>query len=397
MSANVSTKLVHLVSSGPHQWWHHTPLCVFGGSCDLSELTNVRSLLPELAQTGFEALSVEPDSTVWSDSPIELQAFIDAVHRAGIKVIIRCAIDDSLLCGDGVEHSPTDIVDRLSHVVSCGADGVDIGLLDAPGPRRTALGEQRLSELISMLHTEIADRDAHAILIAETLSADVHDIDFHLQEHWFHHLRDGALLFSPWEASQIRQRVTTVLQHRDALGHIANWHWSFPADIHEEAARASFLPWCQEDTEERRSALAIFALALPGSVSVLFRHMGGRIVDSGTGRRRVWAADHQARHESVVMGTALRIRERRSMGTGSLAWVDNLPWAHEGISVHLCAGVTVVLNTSDQPVVVPPEHSLLLTSDRHAQLPANGTVVQPGVCAWFETARVRPPEVSFTD
>lgn len=383
------------MSPGPHQWWHHVPVCAFGGACGEVELENIRALIIDLARTGFRAICVEPTPDVLGDEGRVLSDFIASIHRAGLKVIVRIPLDPSALLGRPCASAP--LVAAAGAALACGADGIDIGVVDAPGPTRTSEGDGRLSQMIKDLHTDIALSHPQAILTAETLSADVALIDHHLTEHWFHHLRDGALLFAQWDGQDLRRRVTAVLQHRDALGHVANWHWSYSQDVHEEAARASYLPWRQEHAAMRGSALALFSLSLPGSASVLFRHMGGRIVDSGGQKRRVWQADRQASAEAAAMRTVLRVREERAMGTGSLAWVDNLPWAHAGVSVHLSGGVTVVLNMSDAPVCVPAQHVLLVSSDPEVEVSAAGTVVEPNSCAWFDTARVRPETVTFGD
>lgn len=369
------------------------PVCQFGGECTAGELSNIRSLLIDLARTGFRALSLTVHSELVDGSSWALRDFIASAHRSGMKVLVRLALPGALLCSDGCDAD--EVVQRVNHALSCGADGIDIDVLDAPGPGRTELGQQRLSQFIHLLHAEIADQNPQAILTAETLSSDVRDIDFHLQEHWFHHLRDGALLFSTWDDQDLRRRVTSVLQHRDALGHVANWHCSYSSNRYDEAVRTSYLPWRQEFADQRPAALTLFALSLPGSASILFRHMGGRVVTSAGKQRRIWSADLASSREATMMRSALRVREEHAMGTGSLAWVDNLPWAHQGVSVHMSAGVTVVLNTSVEDVVVPGEHVLLVSSDPYAEFDPAGTVVVPNSCAWFDTARVKAPTINF--
>jgi alpha-glucosidase len=92
------------------------------------------------------------------------------------------------------------------------------------------------------------------------------------------------------------------------------------------------------------------------------------------------------------------VRAERLMGTGSLAFVDGLPWAPPEVAVHICAGVMVVLNTSDAPVLVPAEHRLLLCSDASVAAAADEpTRIDPDACAWFDTARVQPAPVEVHD
>jgi hypothetical protein len=160
--------------------------------------------------------------------------------------------------------------------------------------------------------------------------------------------------------------------------------------------------WQVDASPDRRAAMALYELSVPGAVYVPFEHLAGRLQPIGEGRaHRTWAAGERASLEARTLGIALRLRNERAMGSGSFAFVDHLEWTHPGVGVHVCAGTMVVLNTSDAPVEVPAEHRFLVSSHVTDQAAPHAAgvprMVPPETCAWFDTARIQPAPFEHTD
>lgn len=390
------------MATGPHQWWHHAALCDLEGSHDLPQIENLKSLILDLSRVGFRGVALRPTMNVLLDDSELLSSFITLLHRAGLKVLIHIPLSSAQLHGEGALSHNDATITQLRAAIKAGADGIDISLLDPPGYSRSTAEELNVTALIQSLHVELADANPDAILVAETLDEDRQTIRYHLQEHWFHHLRDHSLIQASWDSTQIRERVTLALTERAPLGQVTAWHWAQTRQVADDSQPLTYDDtqagaWGSYSDEGRCAAMALFSLSLPGAAYLPFSHMGGRLVSSSGMVRRIWAAHKTAANEARILADALRIREERAMGTGSLAWVDNLPWCSGGVSVHMSAGIMVVLNTSDTAVCVPGEHRLLVASDPAAEYSPAGTEVPMNACAWFDTARVRPVAVMFND
>lgn len=390
------------MSTGPHQWWHHTVVCDFAGSNGPSEIQNMKSLVYNIVRMGFRAVALRPDDSLYDGDAAILRDLFSSLHRQGIKVIVRMPLDGAQLTGQGSLAHNDATIRRLRCAVEAGADGIDINVLDAPHGLRDSHEELNLTALIQSLQVELADVNPHAILIAESRCEDSQQVHHHIEEHWFHHLRDNALMYAGWSAASLRERVTAAFKQRDPLGHIAAWSWSMLQHrVHTEepvtAVPAPCESWDKDDVYPRQGAMALFMLSLPGACYLPFALMGGRVVRSAGMWRRLWGAEKDSAAEARILRTALRLREERAMATGSFAWVDNLAWAGADVSVHVTAGMTVVLNTSDVDVIVPAEHHCVVFSAGEPSVDEDGTLLPPNTCAWFDTARIRPAAVSFDD
>lgn len=406
----VTTTLIHRSAHAPVQWWHQSVVCDFVGVAHSAELENIKSLVIDLARVGFRAIAIRPAAAFLRASSPELSDLCATAHRAGVKVLLRIPLPTALTeLNEESSASPltnadeaTPLCTQVGVAISAGADGIDLALLDSA--RAVVPQEQRehLAALIRRVQSELADVNSSAILCAESMSDDEHTLVYHLEEEWLHHLRDRALLDASWRATTLRDNVERALAQRDYLGHVAAWHWSRtrhvekPGDVFDMQGIPES-SWEYGSHPERRTAMNLFALSLPGAAYIPFAFMGGRLVASSNMLRRVWEGDRDSATEARTLREVLRVREERAMGTGSLAWVDGLAWAHEGVNVHLSAGVLVVLNTSDQAVEVPAEHRLLVCSTPVAAAERRPTTLPGNSCAWFETAKIQRRPVSFND
>jgi alpha-glucosidase len=411
----VTTLLVHRVHRGDAPWWSHAVVCDVAGSVDDAEMAEVSGLLLDISRAGFSAILIRPARSDIALDGSALAGFTTRAHRAGLKVLVR--LSGARVPGDpedaggaftDLEDGVSTLVVRARAALKAGADGIDLGIIDEGGPARDEADAGRFTHLVRILHAELADFDPMPILTAEALLGDEPAFRRHLEEDWFHHLRDDALVTAPWEAGALRRRVRSSLSERDRLGQVAAWHWSHTRVVHD-SVHVPEGSWEYGSSEARRTAMALYSLTLPGAAYVPFCHLGGRThalpcASSAPGAReadryhRTWGASPQAAGEARLLARATRVRAERLMGTGSLAFVDGLPWAPPEVAVHICAGVMVVLNTSDAPVLVPAEHRLLLCSDASAAAAADEpTRIGPDACAWFDTARVQPAPVEVHD
>lgn len=372
--------------------------CDIGGGVTDEDLEVIEKLSFDFARVGFTAVAVRPAHADIAVDGSRLASFIERVHRTGVKVIVRLSGARVPGSSEGAfvnfEQDVSSLVVRTRAALKAGADGIDLGIIredDQSGDDQA----QRFTQLIHILQAELADFDRMPILAAESSITTPHALSRHLEEDWFHHLRDDALVTCPWDINQLRARIERTLSKRSNLGHVSAWQWSHcPTDNRPVSPVPA--SWEEGASQWRRNAMALVALSLPGAAYTPFDRLAGRRNFEASGGPHVeWESSDNARLERDMLTRALRIRVERSMGSGSLAYVDNLGWVDDGVGVHLCAGVMVVTNTSDSPVEVPAEHVLLLDSTgRVSDEPNQPTVVGPDQCAWFEAALVQAPPVS---
>ncbi len=391
----MTTTLVHRIQRGPLPWWRSCVVADFVGGVGPTEFPDIDDLLPVLLDAGFTAISLRPSHTDIVAAPETLTRTVARAHDLGMKVLVRLA-GAGLPLGSrdttAFEGDRAALVVRTRAALKCGADGIDLGLLDTA---RTPEERARSSRLIQILHAELADFDPAPILAARSTSTDDEAFRRHLEEDWFHHLRDEALLTVAWDAQALAEAITATYARRDPLGQVAAWHWSHARGLGDEDLIA---PGSWEDGAggHRRAAMALVGLSLPGVAYVPFGQLGGHLWEDGHGGfHRTWAGDENSRAGASVLAQALRLRAARGIPQGSLALVTSLPWAHPGVEVHVANGVMVVVNTSDTPVEVPAEHTLLLRSDALGTPEGSPTVLPGDTSAWFDTARVTPVPMTF--
>lgn len=391
----MTTTLVHRIQRGPLPWWHNCAVADFVGGVGPTEFPDIDALLPALVDAGFTAVSLRPSHTDIVAAPSLLAHTVAGAHDLGLRVLVRLAGTGLPLGARGtanLEGEGAGLVVRARAALKCGADGIDLGLLDAA---RTPEELDRSSRLIQILHAELADFDPSPILAARASTADAEAFRRHLEEDWFHHLRDEALLACPWDADALAHAIGATYSRRDPLGQVPAWHWSHSRGFGDEIVITPG-SWEEGATPRRRAAMALVGLSLPGVAYVPFGQLGGHLWEDGHGGfHRSWAGDEDSSTGVSVLVQALRLRRARALPQGSLAFVTSLPWAHPGVGVHVANGVMVVVNTSGSPVEVPAEHALLLRSDALGTPAGSPTVLPPDTTAWFETARVTPVPLSF--
>lgn len=400
LTGEIVTRLIHRSTRLPSPWWHSTtvlaPKALFSPETAGIILDEARFAV----SLGFESILVEPGSAdvlVRPDSG--LGAFVEALHSLGLRVVLRVPSDT--LSSLGVRALDMDdrtsaLLARTRGAIAAGADGIDLGVCqeeESSSPIRAALARQRFATLVRLVEAEAASSDSQPIVTARIADADPERIRHHLEEYWFHHLRDDSLRDAGWSAEAIRQALVSSLAERDPLGAVMPWSFDvsrsallrgpgsgigsqgWEPGLGAEAAQAG----SPEDEGEtaRERALFCFAASLPGVVHAVCR---GEKHDDGIGR---------GASPDAAVERALRLRSERGLGTGNLGLVDGCEWAHTGASVHVNGSVMVVLNTSAEEVVVPSEYSPLLSSSA-VEGGGGPTPVPPECCAWFEMPVIRP-------
>ncbi|QPK81765.1 hypothetical protein G7Y41_02725 [Schaalia sp. ZJ405] len=366
---SVLTSMIHRITRGPVQWWHTAVIGVLSDKCDESTLGILSEQAEALGRIGFDAVVVEPSHSgvVW-DSSSSLSSFISRAHDFGLRVIVRLAgVSFRFLATSDFsnEDDITTLIGRVRASLEAGADGIDLGILGLNDASLTAqqqtAGHARLTRLTGVLLAEIEAANSSAILVASTGYTDADMLRTALEDNWFHHLRDSVCSSTPWDADRIIAAIRASLRPRDPIGAITPWSWTSSTEMNEDEA-------------DLASSRQLLSLALPGAS---YNSETARAIEEG---------------DSGPIPEALRIRRERRMGAGSLGIVTGLPWACHGVVVLICAGVTIVVNTSGQTVDVPREHALLVSSQPAGLGRAGATLLPANSCAWFETAPVRPPK-----
>ena len=399
----VRTTIVHRPHRGTTPWWHSSVVCDVTSRVDADQLCDVEALTLPLARAGVNAVLIRPQaSLVWGASP-RLAPFVQAMHRVGVKVLVHLPGATSTHSLDPTEGLTT-FLGRLRACVDAGVDGIDVGAIAADAQLADSDAHERFAHLIRVVMSEVSLADTVPIVTAALPQSTPDVVRRHLEEEWFHHLRDSSVEHSPWDSALLAERIATAFEARDPLGHVPAWTYSrahavedsYAAALADASWGAVGDRWESDANTDRRRAMLLFSLSLPGAVYLPFgdvgryeavppeRHLPARV-------RRLWR--DEADPGLALVTRALRVRSEHGMGAASVAQVRGLPWAHSGVSVHMTGAVMVVLNTSDRAVEVPAEHRFLVGSSPVEHEAGQPVGVLPQSCAWFETARVRPPVV----
>lgn len=395
------TRQIHRADTGPADWWDGLAVLDLPGALHAPDLAELKGLFGEIRDMGFDAVLLRLATQKSKDLQESVARAVDDAHEAGLRLLVRIGPDQFVVDpGDtppflGLEENRETLLTRTRALVSAGADGVDLGMIDdaAHLPDR-ADRAQTFSETINLQLAELAETERTVILSGEAATADPEFFAHHLSEDWFHHLRDDSLIEAPWDVKEIRERVTRSYAMRDALGRTAVWRPAL-APKRKDSARqrvAGAGSWSEHGSRRRASALMMFAGSLPGALYLPFAHVGGRIKVKNSKHPRVFlklGSGARAGHQRDLATRMLDLREQRNIPSSTLAFVENLSWAPPGVSVHLSGSMLVVLNASESPVVVPAHHVPLLYSDGFVRSTEAGTSLLPETCAWFETARPR--------
>ncbi|EJN86299.1 hypothetical protein HMPREF1129_0463, partial [Actinomyces naeslundii str. Howell 279] len=157
--------------------------------------------------------------------------------------------------------------------------------------------------------------------------------------------------------------------------------------------------WYSVGHDERlRRGLALQAmmLALPGS---LYLRQGDEIAlsDSDKPTAPLELADMVIEHTqgqasqfgspAATVRHAAHVRLEYNLACAPLAFVTGLEWCPAEALAFLVRGVLVVVNTSDAPIVLPPEAKVLLSSQPLRQ-DQGRLLVPPTTATWLEATTV---------
>ncbi len=400
----VTTRLVHRREGALAPWWRDAVICDLPGSYDNKDLKRVQEMLPDIADLGFEAVLIRPANPRVDVGLTVLPDFIADAHRLGLKVIVRAFLseDESELDPETsppqlpLELDAESLSERATAILAAGADGVDLGPVnDETGSPDAAANSRAFTQAVQTQLAEVELAGETTILTAAVLSEPRESAVRHLQEDWFHHLRDDSLVACPWDATEIQRRVSQAYWDRDPLGHTAAWRYSLPKWTSSPQARSSAdYGWAKaEDSERRESAMMLYALSLPGAVYVPFLHVGGGVKTTkgrDPGLKFSFMKNSKARKLAGLADAAIGIRTRTDMGSSTLAFIDGMEWAGPDAAVQMVGSVMVVLNVGETAISVPPEHRPMLSSRSLSTAEDGSTVVKPSSCTWFHMENLAP-------
>ena len=400
----VTTHLVHRREGALTHWSRDAVICDLPGSFDNEDLLRVQEFLPDMADLGFNAVLLRPATPRVDSGLPDLAEFVSDAHSQGLKVIVRAFLSEDEIELDPddsppklpLKHDAESLAERASAILATGADGVDLGPINdelcSPDASAHYLA---FTEAVQTQLAEVELAGDTTILTAAILSEPRESALRHLQEDWFHHLRDDSLVAAPWDAGEIQRRVRQAYSDRDPLGHTTAWRYSLPKWTSSPNARSSAdFGWAKsEDSERRESAMMLYTLSLPGSIYVPFLHVGGGVkVTKGKdpGLKFSFMKNAKARRLASLAHTAIGIRTRTSMGASTLAFIDGLDWAGTDAAVHTVGNVLVVLNVGKKPTSVPAEYRPMISSRSLSSNEKGATVMEPDSCAWFHMESVTP-------
>lgn len=394
-----TTQLIHRADRGARSWWHSATVCDLPGAFGDHNLRQVRALLPDIRGAGFSAILLRLAVADTAQLIDALSGLVESAHDSGLKVVVRVGgAEAGVLLGPtdpsphlGLDADPAVLIERTRQLVDIGVDGVDLGLIDddpddPDSPRLAELFSQTVSRQLA----ELADAETTAILTAEAIRTGNTFFERHVTEDWFHHLRDDALFHSPWDAAELASRVRSAFSIRDPLGQVVAWRPSRGADWVPGAGPAADLidSWADNRIPDQRfNAMMAFVAALPGALYLPFQQCGGSLREEGAQLQLSLANNPHDRFQFDLTRRILHLREEYQLATATLAEVSGLDWCPADALVHLVGGIVVVLNTSDEEIHVPSEHSPLLYSDGFLSTTDSCTVMGPDTCAWFVPAQ----------
>lgn len=398
----ITTSLVHPRDRGQTSWWQTTVVCDMPGVYNDESLRSLQEVLPDLAEAGFETLLIRPARPIVEELSF-LPAFIGAAHETGLRVVVRAFVmhdNRPLEAGDSppllaADEDISEVTTRIRAALEAGADGVDLGLFDIGADDAETMPPESLDEVVNSALSELAGFDDDLLLSAALPAYPHHAFVKNLEEHWFHHLRSSALLEAEWGSTDLRDVISEAYRVRDPLGLATPWRHLLQKPLDSTSARDSqSFGWALSAPPPRYQAMNLFTSALPGSVYLPFVEVGGAVSyaddDAATLRVR-FSHDPMNTQRAQSIATALKARRESTLGSSPLAFVDGLPWAADAL-VLLSGPIMVVLNTSQQKVIVPREHCLIASSGEVGTVVGGATAIPPETCCWFRPADVTPTD-----
>lgn len=402
---SIRTHLIHPRVTIETPWWRTATICDLPGSYEDDDLHRLAKVLPQVSALGFDAVLLRPADPVVEKSLPYLPRFVAKAHKLGLRVISRVYLlpeGSSLDPLDSpplldMEHDVARINERVRAALDAGCDGVDLGMVsqDVEETERDR-ASQVFSESVRVQLAELASFDDSFILTAAFSTERQEFYKRHLEEEWFHHMRNDAIVTSPWDAASLQDRIANVYANHDRVGHTSAWRHSLPGWSRSPAARDSEgVGWVKGAPTARRMAMNLYLASLPGAVYLPFFSVGGEMKVKKKGKkpsklRFAFAKSPDDEYRAHTTALALKLRDEQDMAHAHVAFVDGFEWANEDVAVHLTGSIMVVLNTGDTPVHVPAEHRLVVSSSPTVGVDSRGTEVPPETCSWFMTATPKP-------
>ena len=404
-----TTTLVHRPYDGPEEWWRHALVYeIPSPALGAAELDRTTPIIEHALYLGMDALLIRPSLLEASSEIDSIRRFIDAAGEQGLRTIVRISGALGPITGPyakqtnsfitGLEGSGDDLLRRSEAYLRAGAAGIDLGTI-VPPQVTNEIRLDRLSAYCAMLHGQLAEYVEEGIIGADVTADYPDSLRHHLQDDWVHHLRDDCLTLTRWDAESLTSHLTRSLDEHDRFGATPTWRFLPPHILSEHLDPGDGQRWYSVDHDERlRRGLALQAmmLALPGS---LYLRQGDEIAlaDSDKPTAPLDLADMVIEHTqgqasqfgspAATVRHAAHVRLEYNLACAPLAFVTGLEWCPAEALAFLVRGVLVVVNTSDAPIVLPPEAKVLLSSQPLRQ-DQGRLLVPPTTATWLEATTV---------
>ena len=404
-----TTTLVHRPYDGPEEWWRHALVYeIPSPALGAAELNRTTPIIEHALYLGMDALLIRPSLLEVSSEIDSIRRFIDAAGEQGLRTIVRISGALGPITGPyakqtnsfitGLEGAGDDLLRRSEAYLRAGAAGIDLGTI-VPPQVTNEIRLDRLSAYCAMLHGQLAEYVEEGIIGADVTADYPDSLRHHLQDDWVHHLRDDCLTLTRWDAESLTSHLTRSLDEHDRFGATPTWRFLPPHILSEHLDPGDGQRWYSVDHDERlRRGLALQAmmLALPGS---LYLRQGDEIAlsDSDKPTAPLELADmvientqgqaSQFGSPAATVRHAAHVRLEYNLACAPLAFVTGLEWCPAEALAFLVRGVLVVVNTSDAPIVLPPEAKVLLSSQPLRQ-DQGRLLVPPTTATWLEATTV---------
>ena len=404
-----TTTLVHRPYDGPEEWWRHALVYeIPSPALGAAELDRTTPIIEHALYLGMDALLIRPSLLEVSSEIDSIRRFIDAAGEQGLRAIVRISGALGPITGPyakqtnsfitGLEGAGDDLLRRSEAYLRAGAAGIDLGTI-VPPQVTNEIRLDRLSAYCAMLHGQLAEYVEEGIIGADVTADYPDSLRHHLQDDWVHHLRDDCLTLTRWDAESLTSHLTRSLDEHDSFGATATWRFLPPHILSEHLDPGDGQRWYSVGHDERlRRGLALQAmmLALPGS---LYLRQGDEIAlsDSDKPTAPLELADMVIEHTqgqasqfgspAATVRHAAHVRLEYNLACAPLAFVTGLEWCPAEALAFLVRGVLVVVNTSDAPIVLPPEAKVLLSSQPLRQ-DQGRLLVPPTTATWLEATTV---------
>ena len=404
-----TTTLVHRPYDGPEEWWRHALVYeIPSPALGAAELDRTTPIIEHALYLGMDALLIRPSLLEVSSEIDSIRRFIDAAGEQGLRTIVRISGALGPITGPyakqtnsfitGLEGAGDDLLRRSEAYLRAGAAGIDLGTI-VPPQVTNEIRLDRLSAYCAMLHGQLAEYVEEGIIGADVTADYPDSLRHHLQDDWVHHLRDDCLTLTRWDAESLTSHLTRSLDEHDRFGATPTWRFLPPHILSEHLDPGDGQRWYSVGHDERRRrglALQAMMLALPGS---LYLRQGDEIAlsDSDKPPAPLELADMVIEHTqgqasqfgspAATVRHAAHVRLEYNLACAPLAFVTGLEWCPAEALAFLVRGVLVVVNTSDAPIVLPPEAKVLLSSQPLRQ-DQGRLLIPPTTATWLEATTV---------